>query len=85
MTTNPRFLALVAKVDEDCKRLREITSAVFDTPEILGRWYRALKGEIMRHEPDEDGDCSGCGLTNMEEGHAWPCKPFSDMEAEVGK
>ena len=99
MTTNPRFLALVAKVDE-WNQTHIFEEHDFDTEGKICneiRTNRALKGEIMRHEPLERNAWAGldhepeiyfiCRSCNDGDGLAqdWPCKPFLDMEGEVGK
>ena len=82
MTPEPRFLALVAKVDG-------ALNAYDGYKSNLMPFLRALKVAIMAHEPDEDGNCKSCLSNHYQPTLAvrikFPCKPFLDIESEVGK
>ena len=87
MTPEPRFLALVAKVDK-LGGPNGGQGQSYDPD--LHRLRRALKVAIMAHEPDEDGNCKSCSWginepTDQSYFAPFPCKPFLDIESEVGK
>lgn len=88
-TDNPQFLALVAKVDAPMR-----PEDIWVSPAIgarLNRKHRALKVAIMAHEPMISVDgylaCSTCIDPDSWylRRQTFPCKPFLDIESEVGK
>ena len=89
MTTEPRFLALVAKVDEDLHELCE--TGMCDSNPIAQKYIRVTKVAIMAHEPMISVDgylaCSTCISPDSWylRRQPFPCKPFLDIESEVGK
>ena len=101
MTTEPRFLVLVAKVDEAEELVRYLVDTYANMAQSSERFlffpFRALKGEIIRHEPRHYApgfrDVKGtlhhtiCGECSdmAQEPYKFPCQPWLDMEAEVGK
>ena len=91
-TDNPQFLALVARIDNCLDTLSYLQHPLeLSTMEYDLDWsLRALKGEIMRHAPAEDGYCKSCSWgmndpTDQSYFASFPCKPFSDIESEVGR
>ncbi len=87
-TTNVQFLALVAKVDEIEESMAQDHYYQIYPREYFPPVFRALKGEIMRHEPKEvwidpfsDERALECQFCKVR----FPCKPWLDMEAEVIK
>lgn len=86
MTTNPRFLALMVKVEQKFDPTGIWITEAFS--KHITHITRALKVAIMAHEPIQNVGvtwCTSCYDPDKDSWVLFPCKPFLDIESEVGE